>query len=228
MKHTQLRPLVSGLSIALLALVLSVGVSYVWAGTWTAPGSTPPNGNVDAPVNIGVGHQNKLGSLSINTTASSPDPYGLDVFGISRFFGDVRIGSTTSPASLTVVDASVIAGTANGKVLTSDANGKGTWQTPSGGGVVVKNGNAVIACADYGSSGPGSQAVTFPSAFTSAPTVVITPNWSNYSGDEAPSWWVTNVTTTGFTINVHTQNSSSGCIGNLGAAGRVHWVAVGN
>lgn len=173
------------------------------AGTWTPAPASPPNSNADAPVNIGGGAQTKTGSLTLNSSLA--DSIGL-ILG-----GKIKIVDGTQAA---------------GRVLTSDANGLGTWQDVSvSSSQVIKSGAATLACANYGT--PGSVAVTFSPAFTSVPNVTITPNWANYSGDEAPSWWITNLTASGFTINVHTTSGGT-CIGNLGATGRVHWIAVGN
>ena len=49
----------SGLTLGAFAL------SAMAAGSWTAPGSTPPNGNVDAPLNTGSSAQVKTGGLTI-------------------------------------------------------------------------------------------------------------------------------------------------------------------
>ena len=135
MKFLTYNKIVSGFSIATIALALSFGISYVSAA-WSAPQSTPPNctsgqPGCDAPVNVGTTHQAKLGSLSVNTTTSSPDAYGLDVFGISRFFGNLEIGTIAAPATVKIVNGSQGAG----KVLTSDAAGVAIWQTSAGGPV---------------------------------------------------------------------------------------------
>lgn len=57
MKHTILQTL----KVIALALVLSFGLSYVYA--WTAPTVTPPNGNVSAPINVGSTAQTKAGDI---------------------------------------------------------------------------------------------------------------------------------------------------------------------
>ncbi|MHB1163221.1 MAG: hypothetical protein ACYCZZ_01705 [Minisyncoccota bacterium] len=51
-----------------LALILSFGLSYAYA-SWTEPGSTPPAGNVDAPINTGATAQTKSGTLSAGTVS---------------------------------------------------------------------------------------------------------------------------------------------------------------
>ena len=53
--HSTLKPLI-------LALILSFGMSYAYAG-WTAPSAVPPGGNIDVPVNTGNAAQVKSGSL---------------------------------------------------------------------------------------------------------------------------------------------------------------------
>lgn len=60
------------------------------------------------------------------------------------FGGNVGIGVTTATAKLDVVGAVKIAdGTQGaGKVLTSDANGLASWQTPTGGGTITGTGVA--------------------------------------------------------------------------------------
>ena len=61
--------------------------SVLVAGAWTdAPA---PADNVAAPLNVGSDNQIKLGSLVLNASTVSPDAFGLDVFGASRFFGKV-------------------------------------------------------------------------------------------------------------------------------------------
>lgn len=138
--------------VVALALVLGFGVSVVSAQTaWTGPTATPPGGNAPAPINISASHQNKLGSISVNTTTSNPDAYGLDVFGISRFFGNVEVGTGVSPATLKIVDGNQQAG----KVLTSDASGLASWQTVSGGGSVSFPSGAWCGASVTGTTGVG-------------------------------------------------------------------------
>lgn len=79
--------LFNAFKISTLAVVLSSGLSYVYA--WTAPASQPPNGNVSAPINTSSTAQTKTGSLNLATVsggvgigmpASSPN-YKLEVKG---------------------------------------------------------------------------------------------------------------------------------------------------
>jgi hypothetical protein len=220
-----MKTIIQQIKFIVVAVALAAGVSY--ASTWTAPLSSPPtcvsgNPGCDAPINVGSLAQTKLGSLVVNGISSSTYPTGLQVWGLSQFEGPVQI-----------IDGSQAAGS----VLSSDANGDAKWIATSslglGGSASANNmesGTVPLACGSYGDSGSGvfasnghSTSFRFPTAFSSTPRVVITSNWTNYSGDEAPSWWLTNVTSTGFTLNVHTT-SDNNCVGTTG----VEYVATTN
>ncbi len=56
----------SPLKILTLAVVLSFGLSYVYA--WTAPTQSPPAGNVSAPINTSATAQTKAGRVGIGVT----------------------------------------------------------------------------------------------------------------------------------------------------------------
>lgn len=55
--------------ILLAAIVLSLGISYVYA--WTAPTLAPPGGNVEAPINSGLTPQTKKGRFTSNSWISA-------------------------------------------------------------------------------------------------------------------------------------------------------------
>lgn len=57
--------IVSALKIITLAVVLSFGLSYVYA--WTAPTATPPSGNVEVPINTSATSQTKKGGLTFGS-----------------------------------------------------------------------------------------------------------------------------------------------------------------
>ncbi len=60
MKHNKFA---SGGKTVFLAIVLSLGLSYVYA--WTAPTERPPDGNTAAPINTSANAQTKTGTLSV-------------------------------------------------------------------------------------------------------------------------------------------------------------------
>ncbi len=70
-----------------IALILVGGISYVFA--WTGPSTTPPNGNVSAPINIGSTSQSKNGALSLGTSNPPTTGYSLDVTGAGVFSAGV-------------------------------------------------------------------------------------------------------------------------------------------
>ena len=80
---TSYKQLTENFRVILLALVLTAGISYVYA--WTGPTQAPPEGNVSAPINVGVIDQIKDAGLGVNVLA---------VFGQGSFGGEVIIGST--------------------------------------------------------------------------------------------------------------------------------------
>lgn len=96
---------------------------------WSAPLSAPPTctsgqPGCDAPLNVGGSAQAKSGALGLNETVSQIlTGSTLDVNG------------TASANKLLAKYLQITGGTlAAGNVLTSDANGNATWQTPTGGG----------------------------------------------------------------------------------------------
>ncbi|OGG60096.1 hypothetical protein A3C86_00895 [Candidatus Kaiserbacteria bacterium RIFCSPHIGHO2_02_FULL_49_16] len=70
------------LKILILAIVLSIGVSYVYA--WTGPAATAPGGNILAPVNVSATSQVKSAGLWVGS---------LGTDGGASFGGGVKIGN---------------------------------------------------------------------------------------------------------------------------------------
>ena len=82
--------------IIILALFLALGTSYIFAsGTWTAPTSTPPDGNTDAPINVGNSGQVKIGGLTLNTGGATN--------GLLVPSGKVGIGTSTPASTLDII-----------------------------------------------------------------------------------------------------------------------------
>ena len=184
--------LVSSLKVIILGIVLASGVSYIFA--WTVPTSTPPDGDVSAPINVGSNTQTKSGNIILSQLFAD----GITVFGASTFNGNLTIGSTSAVATVKIVDGNQ----APGKVLTSDINGKASWQTPSttasgtvGGGCFaiyalatstpyVPWGNAQSCATAAFTDGTGNTnhyitSMTCPSGYHSQ---VISANWSSNGG----------------------------------------------
>jgi len=91
---------IQSVKIIILALLIAVGTSYVSAvTTWTAPSTTPPNGNVDAPVNVGYTGQIKQGNLWIKGLVNSSTSA---VNGLIVENGKVGIGTTAPTQKLDV------------------------------------------------------------------------------------------------------------------------------
>lgn len=105
------KEIIQNTKVIVLALVLALGVSYVYA--WTAPTQTPPNctsGNpgCDAPINVSNVGQTKVGGLTLNTGGAAD--------GLVVAKGNVGIGTTTTPiANGNLVVESNVAG--NGPVF---------------------------------------------------------------------------------------------------------------
>jgi len=89
--------LTQSLKIIALAVVLSFGVSYVFA--WTAPTLPPPDGNSTAPLNTSAVNQTKDGTLTLkrNDGVQGIETYGNALF--ATLGGRVGIG-TAVPAGI--------------------------------------------------------------------------------------------------------------------------------
>jgi hypothetical protein len=91
MKNT-IKNIGQAFKIIALAIILSLGLSYVYA--WTAPSSLPPGGNTSAPLNTSSTGQTKTGGLILNTIGA---PYGLSVAA-----GNVGMGTLNPSAKLDI------------------------------------------------------------------------------------------------------------------------------
>jgi len=106
-----IKRILSSIGIGAGAIIIGLGIQYAvaqQAGTWNPASSTPPYGNVAAPINVGSSAQMKTGILTLenliaaNLTVASGTPTG-------------------NPPSYA------------GDVLTSDANGDAYWAAPAKG-----------------------------------------------------------------------------------------------
>lgn len=116
---------------SITGLFLGAFAISVAAATWTPPGEAPPGGNIDAPINAGASVQGKIGKLGLGAATPRAGTQVLDVLG-SALIDNVVTNSVTVVNELKLpTDA------AQGKVLTSDANGAATWQPAGAGGNVT-------------------------------------------------------------------------------------------
>ncbi len=93
-------------AIALSGFFLGAFALAVAAGTWSAPTQTPPNGNVDAPINVGGTTQIKTGLLTLNNLAVV----------------NMNVASGTTNTA--------------GSVLTNDGKGNASWAAGGGSGSI--------------------------------------------------------------------------------------------
>ncbi|MFM2357579.1 MAG: hypothetical protein RJA61_316 [Candidatus Parcubacteria bacterium] len=97
------KEIIQGIKIVTLALMLSVGVSYVFAD-WTPPLATPPGCTTgqpgcDAPIHVGSVGQTKVGNLIINGQNAAGTPYAN---GLLVLNGRVGVGTASPDTKFTV------------------------------------------------------------------------------------------------------------------------------
>jgi len=69
MRYTK-QQIISGAKIASIALALTLSLNFLAAATWQPPTQNPPQGDVPAPLNDGLGDQTKSGSLRVGGLTS--------------------------------------------------------------------------------------------------------------------------------------------------------------
>lgn len=183
--HTKIT---SALKISSLALVLSFGLSYVYA--WTAPTVNPPAGNVSAPINTSITAQTKLGDISAWNLVSN-----------SLTTNILKIPGSIAGQVLTAVDtAGTVAwaaaptggggGTGGGGNYTHGSKSfnvadSGTWTVPAGvTSIMVEvqaggGGGGAAWGGGCGSTGGGSSV----GPLTGAPFISATGGVGGYSSD---------------------------------------------
>jgi hypothetical protein len=127
--------ILSSIGVGAGAIILGLGIQYA-AAAWTAAPSSPPNGNVAAPINVSGGGES-------GTTV----------------YSQIKTGLLTLE-NLTAVNLNVASGTiAAGNVLTSDANGNASWEGATGGGGSVSSIPNNIVVFNYASANPTTNVV---------------------------------------------------------------------
>jgi len=111
-----LKNIKESIKVAAVALVITLGVTYVYAA-WVGPTAAPPGNNTDAPINTGTTDQIKNGGLGLGSLA---------VFGNSAFSGYMKVGSTTATCNTSLGGALRFNTTANNKCLQLCTNSN--WQ----------------------------------------------------------------------------------------------------
>jgi len=146
------------ISLVFSVLVVCFAIAF-YAVAWSEPTQSPPGGNVPTPLNTGSTGQSKAGGLILNTGGAAN---GLIVAN-----GNVGIGTTNPGTRLNVNgNIKIVDGNqADGKVLTSDGDGLGTWQRAG----VSEHGTVNVP------SGQSFAQVNFSQIYTSLPTVVAMP-----------------------------------------------------
>ncbi len=129
--------------IITLAIVLSFGLSYVYA--WTAPTVSAPGGNTSAPINTSLTSQYKSGALGIGGV--------IQGFSDAFFGGNVGIGTTTPGYKLDVNgDINIAAGSVYRIGGIASAGGGSKWGMGTGDDIHRALGNVGI-----GTTNPGAR-----------------------------------------------------------------------
>ena len=119
---------ITGLALGAFAL------SALAAGTWTAPSTAAPYGNVDAPINVGgtvATPQYKTGALGIGTSYGNFYGELFHVYGVgvidNLFAGNAMVGGYLSANNLRVRPGNGV----TGKYLKAiNDGGEAVWDTP--------------------------------------------------------------------------------------------------
>jgi hypothetical protein len=176
------------------------------------------------------------GSISFSTNDDAVEIMRLaNVANVGR----VGIGTSTPAATLDLNGSLKITNGSQGagKVLTSDASGNATWQSPSGSGIsriVAGTTSAGFAPSILNGSGftvtrvnAGNYSVTFTTPYTVTPTVNATVFLSNGTYlSEMQIVKVSGITTNGFTV--HTLNYTGGTLMNAIDHLPFSFIAAGN
>ena len=89
--------IIYNIKLIVLAVIVLIGTNYVLASlppslSWTPPQSSPPDGNVSAPINTGTETQTKKGKLILNTVPIGEFYPGLEVNGDAIFKRNIQVG----------------------------------------------------------------------------------------------------------------------------------------
>lgn len=107
----------SAIKVSTLALILSFGLSYVYA--WTAPAVSAPGGNVAAPINTSSAPQIKAGAFTVGSfvtagpaTVGSLDTGTGNIFGWNVFANSLTTtGAISATGNISTTGTLTVAGT---------------------------------------------------------------------------------------------------------------------
>lgn len=77
------------LKVAVFGIILGLGLQFVRAWTEPPAGTTPPNGNVGAPINTSGNPQTKAGAMNSSTSFSAP------IFAATNYVSTPTLYATT-------------------------------------------------------------------------------------------------------------------------------------
>lgn len=171
----------SAIKVTTLALILSFGISSVYA--WIAPTATPPSGNVSAPINTSATAQTKTGGLTVGSITAPSHCIGASCLTAWP------TGGVTPPVGSSFIDTSATAQTKTGG-LTVGGLTLPAGSTVNGGGAVSTYGATTVQGAKTGWSG-----INFRNAAgtTNYGTLMMHPSYSGFfnAADNNWRWYVT-------------------------------------
>jgi len=112
--HETRKNIIHTVYTAVIAIGLVLGVSFAQAA-WSGPGSTPPGGNIPAPINVGSSMQVKEGSLGVGPLA---------VFGDAQVVGKSILTNVDIAGTLKIMSGNP----QDNSVLVSDSLGNASWK----------------------------------------------------------------------------------------------------
>ena len=113
-----LNKIIKNLAFIFGVIALSLGLSCAVLAVWQEPALSPPDGNVDAPVNVGISGQIKRGALGLNfgndgSTGGAPN-------GLIIYQGKVGIGTPAPFDKLTI--SSILSGADDSSIAIINKN----------------------------------------------------------------------------------------------------------
>lgn len=86
------------LKVIALSLMLSFGISFIYAATWIGPTAPPPGGNIDAPINTSSTAQYKNGSLGLGGLFSGYGGASFNNVVLMKSGGQLQLNNNTDTA----------------------------------------------------------------------------------------------------------------------------------